>query len=274
MKYQVRIKEENKLRIIDELKMGPATFTELIDRTKLSRAVVYNRLKELGKEQEIYREYRNGKLLIMLRPKALDPVGSTIRDLQVMALPSKLDSELGQKLLTEPVVAAIAEFDKRILQQTIESMKEMMKIPESIIPPLPKPSFYTTDLISALAQYRFERDRLPELQKRFQRAVRKMEARGLPTEKVKTFAPRPKLMSFLKERRLHEQFDKLLEWINPVLETRNRLSELFNWEQSSELDTHTFTILCLEALPKMLLSSKKSKEVKNLESDPHRSRAN
>ena len=116
MSYQSRIREENKLRIIRELEKGPATFTELINRTGLSRAVVNNRLKELEKELGLYREYRNKKLLIMLPAKVRDSVSSTIRDLEALVLPpSRLDSELGRKLLTGPVVDAIVESGRQQL---------------------------------------------------------------------------------------------------------------------------------------------------------------
>lgn len=65
--YQKVIERENRDRIIALLSKSPLTFTELIKLSGLSRGTVNRHLKQMEEKGQIYREYKNKKLLIKLK---------------------------------------------------------------------------------------------------------------------------------------------------------------------------------------------------------------
>lgn len=92
-------KERSRKKILDALEMGPATFTELLPRARLSRVVLSKRLEDLAKEGLIEREYKGPrKWLIKLSEKALDPIERTLGRLRMVA---PFDVERARELLRD-----------------------------------------------------------------------------------------------------------------------------------------------------------------------------
>lgn len=71
MPYQKQISNSNKNKIISLLNQPPygLTFTELIEKSGLSRAIVNQHLKKLENEGIIKKEYEKGKILNKLLPR-------------------------------------------------------------------------------------------------------------------------------------------------------------------------------------------------------------
>lgn len=245
----------SKQTIFDELERRPGTFTELHERTKLAESTLSEHLKKLEEKGEVVREFIGGKLIYKLSTKALDPVDLTIRHLEALVPPSStLDSELGRKLLTEPVVAVIVEFKRQgygpLMRAIPEDIRTELKLDKILL------KFDELTLTNTLAQYYFERDKLPELLKCMSPDERKLYF-VLKSGSEKLMGYSNELMPFLKKRGIsNKKFDELLEWMKPILETPNLLSKLFNWELSSQLDE--FSRRRDVAQAQMLLSKMKS----------------
>lgn len=201
------------INVLERGGMRGCTFKELEKETELSVSTLSEHLRILEEDGEIERRIgrrtergrERPKAVYVLSAKALDPVQKTLMRLDAVASPpTKLDIELGQKLLTEPVVAAIVEFNKsRKVAQFLEKIGIRIE-----------PRFDEITLITTLAQYDFECNHLPKFFKRM----------SWVTDRKSYF----ELIPFLKKREMTEQFNKLLEWMKALLETPNLASELFN----------------------------------------------
>lgn len=246
----------SKQTIFDELERRPGTFTELHERTKLAESTLSEHLKKLEEMGEVVREFIGGKLIYKLSTKALDPVDLTIRHLKALVPPSStLDSELGRKLLTEPVVAVIVEFKRQgygpLMRAIPEDIRTELKFDKILL------KFDELTLTNTLAQYYFERDKLPELLKCMSPDERKLYF-ALKSRSEKLMGYSNELVPFLKKRGISDKkFDELLEWMKPILETPNLLSKFFNWKLSSELSSSMSTIRTAQSFSKMALSKKR-----------------
>lgn len=247
-------RKESEKTILSELERASGTFTELRERTGLADSTLSMYLKKLEGQGSVVRELIGRKVVYKLSAKTLDPVDTTIRHLEAIVPPSsKFNGERGRELLTKDVTNAIVEFDKKSLESA------MQFIPEFFKPQLERMfKFNEITLIKTLARHSFERDQLPKLLKRMPSAERKFY-RELISSLKKRGLIYYGLAPFLKKRGMDKQFDGLLEWMKPILETRNPLSELFNWELSFQLGE--FSRLKDTARALMLLSEIKSGKI-------------
>ena len=99
--------KKNRNKLIDILNNEPLTFTELINKSKLSRAVVHRNLTVFEKEGLIKKEYKNGKLEIILNFSKLNLVEWFLDQLTKYDVPISL-IEKGRTELKEKVILAIA----------------------------------------------------------------------------------------------------------------------------------------------------------------------
>jgi len=68
LKYQKRTAEENEAKILTLLVEEPATFTELLHKTGLSRATLTQHLKNLSNRRLIKREYDEERRAVIIKP--------------------------------------------------------------------------------------------------------------------------------------------------------------------------------------------------------------
>jgi DNA-binding transcriptional ArsR family regulator len=203
--------------ILKALEQSSGTFTDLRKRTKLADSTLSYYLKELEDHALIEREYKRPNLLIKLSAKALDPVQKTLRHLEeLVPPPSKLDIELGQKLLTKQVVDTMEEI-YRTRFRPIFAPEEFSKLSKlfgrSISFEL---EFNETVFITVLAYYHCEMI-FPNLQE-----SPKAETLGKPV-----YTPAGAITPILKNKGLIKQFDALLEWAKPLLQTSSIAAALF-----------------------------------------------
>ncbi len=99
MNYQKYEASKNQRLIIKELNKEPLTFTELIARTGLSRAVVNNHIKEMESKGIIEKKYENKKILNVLVPSKIDFLEWFFAQLSALGIPEDV-IEKGKKILT------------------------------------------------------------------------------------------------------------------------------------------------------------------------------
>ena len=99
--------EKNKKKLLSILTEEPLTFTELIEKSKLSRAVVHKNLKSFENRGIIEKQYKNGKLLNILIPENIDIIEWFISQLRDYDIPEEVLKK-GTQLLTKEILVTSA----------------------------------------------------------------------------------------------------------------------------------------------------------------------
>jgi len=103
LSYQQKAWRRNRNRIIGILNQESLTFTKLIEKSRLSRAVVHEHLKALLEDGSVEKVYKDGKILNVLQPLKLDLVEWFLRQLEVYELPREV-IEKGKVVLNNHIL--------------------------------------------------------------------------------------------------------------------------------------------------------------------------
>jgi len=119
--YQKQAWRRNRSRIIKLLNKEPLSFTQLIQKSRLSRAIVNNHLKVLEKDGLIKKVYdsKSRKILNLLQLERLDLVEWFVCQLENFDMPQEILNK-GRKVLSEHVLLNSAVAYSYILNNTMD----------------------------------------------------------------------------------------------------------------------------------------------------------
>jgi DNA-binding transcriptional ArsR family regulator len=118
-KYQKQVKGANERKIIQILNKESLTFTELIDRSKLSRAVVNQHLKDLERENIVKKEYKDGKILNVLQAQKVRLSEFLLNQLSGLGVPGEVIDK-GRSILTDEFVRSMSLIYRLISENMIK----------------------------------------------------------------------------------------------------------------------------------------------------------
>jgi len=130
--YQKQTWKRNRNRIISILSQRHLTFTELIQESRLSRAVVNQHLKKLEEEGIIKKEYVEGRILNVLQPperlsvegkKSVKPVLFAVN-----ALPYILGLRIQWEVLDPNRFLITIKKEKNVLKERMEAMSRRLGV--------------------------------------------------------------------------------------------------------------------------------------------------
>lgn len=175
--YQKEAYRANKTRIIRLLNKEPLTFTELIEKSGLSRGTVHTQLKKMG--DLIVKKYESGKILNVLQTQNLDLVQWFLNQLRTIHVPEKLLKK-GKDVLDPAVIIGpmylyyIKIWHDLLLIDEIYLKKSRGKIVHSLMTPIKMLSnINTPHVLDADVTIKSERtgERAPEIEIEVKRVV-------------------------------------------------------------------------------------------------------
>ena len=101
--YQETQWKKNQNRIIQLLNEKSLTFTELIEKTGLSRSAVNKHLNSLEKEDVIEKRYASGKIVNVLQLSRLDIIEWFLAQLEILGIPEGVIAR-GRAIMCEEVI--------------------------------------------------------------------------------------------------------------------------------------------------------------------------
>lgn len=252
LKHNGRRPSEKK--IIETLENGDFRFTEIKERTGLSKPALSQALQDLEEDGAIRRYYGENKVLIRLSDKESSPIETTLRHLDRITERKLLDLTEGRELLNEDVK------DWTLRVGTLEWSPEKNELvpSEGLFD-----EFNEHILLRALTRFLWERSILSYAYSKMARENAEKESKRLKEgyEKLKSFFSEKQItttwgpdmmedmvnwLDFEDLRALHitreegliERIDEILLWIRPLLESREVKSieeKPEEWKQAFDL---------------------------------------
>ena len=103
LSYQQKAWRRNRHRIIGILNQESLTFTELIEKSGLSRAVVHEHLKDLLEDGSVRKIYKDGRILNVLQLKKVNLVEWFLHQLEAYDLPTEVIAK-GRVVLNDHIL--------------------------------------------------------------------------------------------------------------------------------------------------------------------------